>query len=128
MHGTLHGKTLVHGKLHGKKLVPVDYNTNGRESMACTNVFSLFLIPITAFNSQDFDDIMHLPNVSFPFLPLPHYAGGLMKIVVSNRNERNFRVQLEFLIDGMDIDEEWCDNYLHQDPLKNMSKGSAREV
>ena len=27
-------------------------------------------------------------------------------------NAHNFRVQLEFLIDGMDIDEEWCDNYL----------------
>ena len=38
-----------------------------------------------------------------------------MKIVVftGNCDAHNFRVQLGgFLIDGMDIDEEWCDNYL----------------
>ena len=65
-------------------------------------------------NYQDFNDIMHLPNVGFPLLPLPHYVGGLMKIVVSDRTAHNFRVQLEFLIDGMDIDKEWCDNYLDE--------------
>jgi hypothetical protein len=71
--------------------------------MACTNVF--FLVP-------DSNDIMHLPHVGFPLLPLPHYVRGLMKIAVSERNALNFRIQLEFLVDGMDIDEEWCDNYL----------------
>ena len=35
-----------------------------------------------------------------------------MKIVVFNCDAHNFRVQLGFIIDGMDIDEEWCDNYL----------------
>jgi hypothetical protein len=25
---------------------------------------------------------------------------------------RNFACQLEFLIDGVDIDEEWCDKFL----------------
>ena len=67
---------------------------------------------------------MHLAYVGFPLLPLPRYVRGLAKIVVSDSNAHNFRVQLEFLIDGMDIDEEWCDNYLDgpaQEHVKSIS-------
>ena len=73
-----------------------------------------FLVPDSHYgmNSQPFNDVMHLLSVGFPLLPLPHYVRGLAKIAASDRNAHNFRVQLEFLIDGMDIDEEWCDNYL----------------
>ena len=73
-----------------------------------------FLVPDSHYglNSQAFNDILHLPHVGFPLLPLPLYVRGLMKIVLSDRNAHNFRVQLEYLIDGMDIDEEWCDSYL----------------
>ena len=51
-----------------------------------------------------------------------------MKIVVSNRNERNFRVQLEFLIDGMDIDEEWCDDYLDGPAQEHVKRKSTRSM
>jgi hypothetical protein len=79
-------------------------------------------------NSQAFNDIMHLPGVGFPLLPLPHYVRGLAKTVVSDRDAHNFRVQLEFLIDGMDIDEEWCDNYLDGPAQEHVKSKSTRIV
>ena len=89
-----------------------------------------FLVPDSHYgaNSQAFDDIMH---VGFPLLSLPHYVRGLAKIVVSDSNAHNFRVQLEFFIDGMDIDEEWCDNYLDgpaQEYVKSISTRSAKKL
>lgn len=41
----------------------------------------------------------------------------------------NFEIQLEFLIDGMDIDEEWCDSYLDgfAKNVKSRSTRSAKE-
>ena len=74
---------------------------------------------------------MHLPDVDFPLLPLPHYVRGLAKIIVTDRNALNFRVQLEFLIDGMDIDEEWCDDYLDgpaQEHVKSISTRTAKKL
>ena len=89
-----------------------------------------FLVPDSHYglNSQAFNEIMHLPHVGFPLLPLPHYVRGLMKIVVSDRDAHNFRVQVEFLIDGMDIDEEWCDNYLDGPPLEHVKSKSTRSA
>ena len=40
-------------------------------------------------------------------------------------------MQLEFLIDGMDIDEEWCDNYLDgpaQELVKSKNTRSAKKL
>ena len=73
-----------------------------------------FIVPDSHYGQdpQTFNDIMQLPQVDFPLLPLPHYVRGLAKIVVTEPDTLSFQVQLEFLIDGMDIDEEWCDNYL----------------
>jgi hypothetical protein len=93
----------------------------------------LYLVPDSHYgaDSQAFNDIMHLPDVGFPLPPLPHYVRGLAKIVVSDRDAHNFRVQLEFLIDGMDIDEEWCDNYLDgpaQEHVKSKSTRSAKKL
>ena len=48
--------------------------------------------------------------------------------MVSDRNEHNFRVQLEFLIDGMDIDEEWCDNYLDGHAQEHVKRKSTRSM
>ena len=53
------------------------------------------------------------------------------EIVSSDPNALNFRIQLEFLIDGMDIDEEWCDNYLDgpaQEYLKSKSTQSVKKL
>jgi hypothetical protein len=92
-----------------------------------------FLVPDSHYglNSQVFNDVMQLPHVGFPLLPLPHYVRGLAKIVVSDRNAHNFEIQLEYLIDGMDIDEEWCDNYLDgpaQERVKSKSTRSANKL
>ena len=51
-----------------------------------------------------------------------------MKIVVSDRNAHNFRVQLEFLIDGMDIGEEWCDDYLDGPAQEHVKRKSTRSM
>jgi hypothetical protein len=95
----------------------------------------LFLVPDSHYgvDSQVFNDIIpvNLPYVEFPLLPLPQYIRGLVKIVVSDSNAHNFRVQIEFLIDGMDIDEEWCDDYLDgpaQEYVKKFSTRSAKKL
>ena len=92
-----------------------------------------FLVPDSHYgaNPQAFNSIMHLPHVDSPLLPHLHYVRGLAKIVVSDSNAHNFRVQLEFLVDGMDIDEEWCDNYLDgpaQELVKGISTRSAKKL
>ena len=67
-----------------------------------------------------------MPNVDFPLLPLPHYMRGFTKTVVSDPNALNFRIQLEYLIDGMDIDE-WSDNYL-DGPAQEYIKSKSTRV
>ena len=44
------------------------------------------------------------------------------------RNAHNFRVQLEFLINGMNIDEEWCDNYLDGPAQEHVKRKSTRNM
>jgi hypothetical protein len=89
-----------------------------------------FIVPDSHYglNSEAFNDIMRLPNVGFPLLPLPHYIRGLTETVVSDRNALNFRIQLEYLIDGMDIDEKWCDNYLGGPAQEHVKKKSTRHA
>ncbi|KIM35677.1 hypothetical protein M413DRAFT_449627 [Hebeloma cylindrosporum] len=92
-----------------------------------------FLVPDSHYrvNSQAFNDIIHLPHVGFPLLPLPHYVRGLAEIAASDRNALSIRVQLEFLIDGMDIDEEWCDEYLDgsgQEYVKSKCTRNAKKL
>ena len=36
--------------------------------------------------------------------------------------------QLEFLIDGMDIDKEWCDNYLDGPAQEHVKRKSTRST
>jgi hypothetical protein len=73
------------------------------------------LVPASHYglDSNNFISMMRSPALNFPLLPLPHYINGLASIAVSNRTDHhNFESQIEFLIDGMDIDEEWCCTYL----------------
>ena len=63
-------------------------------------------------NSQDFNEIM-------PFLIRRRSH------VVSDRNAHNFRVKLEFLIDGTDSDEEWCGNYLDGPAKEHVKRKST---
>jgi len=64
-------------------------------------------------NFTAFSDLLEVSICRFPLLPLPHYVQGLAN-VVTNQNEKNviFATQIEHLIDGMDLDEEWCRKYL----------------
>jgi hypothetical protein len=60
-------------------------------------------------NPRAFADLLYLPQVGFPLLPLPHYVQGLASMVAGQSTSNpNFRIQIEYLIDGMDIDKEWC--------------------
>src|ERR1700676_4281366 len=74
-----------------------------------------FLVPAPHYGLHPgvFVDIMQLPDLAFPLLPLPHYIKGLANIVVGHGTDNNnFLMQITFLIDGVDIDEEWCNMYL----------------
>ena len=64
-------------------------------------------------NPSAFSDLLEISICRFPVLPLPHYVQGLANVVTS-QGERNgtFVVQIEYLIDGMDLDDEWCRKYL----------------
>jgi hypothetical protein len=65
-------------------------------------------------NPRAFADLLHRPHIGFPLLPLPHYVQGLASMVAGqNTSNPNFCIQIEYLIDGMDIDEEWCHNFLN---------------
>ena len=95
-------------------------NTRALKSMACTNVSSLFPTPFMAW-------ITNLTSafLSYPFLI--NYIRGLTKLQVSDRNAQNFGVQLELLVNGIDIGEEWCDNYLDE-PTQELVKSKASEA
>jgi hypothetical protein len=60
-----------------------------------------------------FSDLLDASVCGFPLLPLPLYVQGLSSVVTS-QTEKNgtFVVQIEYLIDGMDLDEDWCLKYL----------------
>jgi hypothetical protein len=74
-----------------------------------------------------FDDIMDSPHLSFPLLPLPHYVKGLANIATTEGTDsNNFVSQIYFLVDGMDIDEEWCHNYLDGLALAFVLRKSTR--
>ena len=93
-----------------------------------------FLIPDSLYglNSNVFADIIPLgDDGNFPLLPLPHYVRGLASTAAApsyNRDDSNFVVQIEFLIDGMDIDEEWCSIYLDDPSLEFVRSRSTRSA
>ncbi|KAF8809430.1 hypothetical protein BYT27DRAFT_7187722 [Phlegmacium glaucopus] len=93
-----------------------------------------FLVPDSHYglDPKAFDEIMRPPHLGFPLLPLPRYVNGLASVVVrSGIDNNNFAVQIEFLIDGMDIDEEWCCTYLDgpgQDLVQSRSSQSAKKA
>jgi hypothetical protein len=64
-------------------------------------------------NHTAFSDLLEVSICRFPLLPLPRYVQGLANTVTS-QGEKNetFATQIEYLIDGMDLDEEWCRKYL----------------
>jgi hypothetical protein len=60
-----------------------------------------------------FSDLLDASVCGFPLLPLPLYVQGLSDVVTSQREKNaTFVVQIEYLIDGMDLDEDWCLKYL----------------
>jgi len=74
-------------------------------------------------------NVIRSPDLDFPLLPLPHYVKGLANITVThNTDDNNFLTQLEFLIDGMDIDEEWCHTYLDNLALEFIRDRSTRSA
>jgi len=90
-----------------------------------------FLVPASHYglHSEVFVDVMRSPGLHFPLLPLPHYVKGLASIAVThNADDNNFVTQLEFLIDGMDIDEEWCNTYLDDPALEFIRSRSTRSA
>jgi len=93
-----------------------------------------FIVPDYHYglDSKAFDDIMHPPHLDFPLLPLPRYVNGLASVAVRpNMDNNSIIAQIEFLIDGMDIDEEWCHIYLNgpcRDLVKSKSSPSAKKA
>jgi hypothetical protein len=88
-----------------------------------------FLVPASHYglSSKVFVDVMRLPGPDFPLLPLPHYINGLASIAVNcSTDDNNFVAQTEFLIDGMDIDDEWCYTYLDGPSLEFVRSRSTR--
>ena len=68
-------------------------------------------------------------HLDFPLLPLPHYVNGLASAALRpNIDNNSFLVQIEFLIDGMDIDEEWCRIYLDGAGRDLVQSRSSRSV
>lgn len=95
--------------------------------------FSLIPASCYGLDAQVFADVMHLPHIEFlplslPILPLPHYVRGLATVAALPGSSalNNFDCQLEYLIDGMDIDEEWCDRFLNDDSRQFVRKNSTR--
>jgi hypothetical protein len=92
------------------------------------------LVPACHFGmpAKVFDTIMHPPHVGFPLLPLPYYVGGMVSVAVNQgTDDNNFLSQIEFLIDGMDIEEEWCCKYLsgsEQEFVQNKSTRGAKRL
>lgn len=59
-----------------------------------------------------------MSEVPFPLIPLLLYVHSMMPVAAWECWQHgNFTCQLEFLIDGVDIDEEWCNKFLAD--LKN---------
>jgi hypothetical protein len=90
-----------------------------------------FLVPAPHYGLHPgaFVDIMQLPDLAFPLLPLPHYIKGLANIVVSHGTDNNnFLTQITFLIDGVDIGEEWCNMYLDGPSLEFVRSISTRSA
>jgi hypothetical protein len=91
--------------------------------------FSLVPASHYGLHSEVFADVIRSPGLDFPLLPLPHYVKGLASIAVThNTDDNNFFTQLEFLIDGMDIDEEWCHTYLDDPALEFIRNRSTRSA
>ncbi|KIJ34642.1 hypothetical protein M422DRAFT_34990 [Sphaerobolus stellatus SS14] len=75
---------------------------------------------------KGFQDI--LSNLDERFLPLPHYIQGLVTMILNKHIvfPNNFLCQLEFLIDGSDLDEDWCNLYLDGRPRAFVRSRSSR--
>ena len=73
------------------------------------------LAPATVYGLNDLtpESLIRTSEVPFPLIPLPLYVRGMVTVAARERWQHgNFACQLEFLIDGVDIDEEWCDKFL----------------
>jgi hypothetical protein len=84
-------------------------------------------IPTKVFNA-----VINPPDVGFPLLPLPYYVGGMTSVVFNHgTKDNNFNSQIEFLIDGMDIDEGWCCKYIdspEQKVIRERCTPSAKQA
>lgn len=85
------------------------------------------LIPAEAYglSSIHFSKLLYPSHIAYPLLPLPVYIQGLL-VALATEPDGNFDCQLEFLIDGMDIDEEWCTRYLRGPALEYVLTRSTR--
>jgi len=78
-----------------------------------------------------FPDLLDESICGFPLLPLPHYVQGLASVVTSQIEKNgNFAIQIECLIDGMDLDQDWCYKYLDgpaQEYVRSKSTSTAKK-
>ncbi|KAF8587988.1 hypothetical protein K439DRAFT_1630183 [Ramaria rubella] len=72
------------------------------------------------------------PQLPFPVIPLPYFFRGIATIANQYFEEEKwhpaFAIDIEYLIDGMDIDEEWCDKYLSGSPREYVYSLCTREA
>lgn len=82
-------------------------------------------------NPTAFLDLLEVSICRFPLLPLPRYVQGLANVVTSHgKKNETFSTQIEHLIDGMDLDEEWCRKYLDGPAevyVRNKSTSTAKK-
>jgi hypothetical protein len=80
------------------------------------------------------ESILRPPVTDFPVLALPPYIAGLVQRMMKLEDSRNgayflpFRMELGSLIDGMDLDEDWCDRYLESEANVLVKALSTREA
>lgn len=93
-----------------------------------------FLVPAPHYGLRPgvFVEFMQPLDLAFPLLPLPHYIQGLADIVVNDDTDsNNFLTQITFLVDGVDIGEDWCNMYLDgpsREFVRSLSTPSAKKA
>jgi hypothetical protein len=67
-----------------------------------------------------------------PTIPLPLWVNIIANRAVTLKKERGddaifYNIELQFLIDGQDIDESWCERYLSGEPYDYVVRWSTRQ-
>ncbi|TDL22323.1 hypothetical protein BD410DRAFT_788571 [Rickenella mellea] len=92
----------------------------------CNDDLFITVVPATLYglnplNTKKF--IQPHPSDSCPMLHLKYHVEGIAEHVSKNANDPNitwWKMRLEFLIDGMDIDKDWCEKHLKDGPGREL--------